>query len=247
MSERILPTLIITISVFVIGTFCLSLMSSIFTSGTNQQQGIEPLEILGGGSIGSYWTPTRLITWANATDDPYEPSSSMMQETFPGGYVMYADIIRNNTEYSGLPEWDEQYYDFVRLLRDWSNTAVSYYAIENATFYEEDGDTYSLIYPGWPLNVSTALLIEFADDSTPAMVNEQLWENNTYTLKLAWVTTPINPSSEDIPWYSIVFMIATFQYEPTGTSFDFIFSAVFNIMLAFCVFTIIVRAWHGGG
>lgn len=243
--ENLAALLVILGMVFIIGSLVIAMMSPIFQSGTDEQTGVEPLAVFGDTSIGAYWTPDtgHAVTWANVTDDPIRASGDMEFSFTLAAATIYVDDIRNNTYYY-TSDWWGKYYDFVRFLYGSSNIGTSYYAIENATEYNDDGTVYAILYPGWPLNETTAFIVEFEDDSNSTEVNEALWADNAFTIYIAWVTTP--SEGAELAWYNIAFQIATFQYEITGTAFDDIFSAVFDMLILTAAIVVFSRIFHGG-
>lgn len=246
-SENLTVILFIIAAVVIVGSFIIGLMNPLFQAGEEAQSGVDALDMFGDVSIGAYWTPDTgtAITWSDATDNPIRSASSMIEYTL-GTATCYLDVVRNNTYYlPGSTDWYRKYDDFTRGLYTGSNVAISYAAIENATQYHENGDTYSLVYPGWPFNSSTAFIFEFDDDSTEAMVTDQLWNNNTFTLYVAWVTSTSFEGGE-LAWYSVGWQIATFQYTPTDTAFDFIFSAFFDMLILTGCIVVFSRIFHGG-
>lgn len=246
-SENLTVILFIIAAIVIVGGFIIGTMNPLFTSGEAAQAGVEPLDMFGDVEIGATWTtsPTS-ITWSDATDDPFRATGSMIAFTYSGS-TTYIDIIRNNTEYlPGGTDWYSKYEHFIRGIYGLgSNVAISYNAIENATEYDEDGTVYAIIYPGYPYNSTTAFLVEFEDDSTEAMVNSQLWANNTYDFSIVWITSS-SYETQELAWYTVGFQIATFQFSPTGTAFDFIFSAFFDMLIITGVIVIASRLLHGG-
>lgn len=246
--ENLTALLVILGCVFVVGSFVIAMMSPIFSSGTDAQTGVDPLSTFGDTSIGAYWDPSLgyAVTWANATDDPIRSGAAKEFEfttTITTGTV-YVDTVRNNTYFPDT-EWWEQYYDFIGCQYGLTFCMpVTYSAIENATTYFVDGRVFSIMYPGWPMNETTALIVEFEDDATPAEVNTALWADNTFTLYIAWITSV----SEDgeLAWYNIAWQIASFQYEITGTAFDNIFSAIIDMIIVTATIVIFSRVFHGG-
>lgn len=246
-SENLTVILLIVGAVVVVGSLLLGLMNPLFDAGEQAREGPDALTLFGDVSIGAYWVPDtgEEITWTDATDNPLRSTSVMMDFAY-GGSTTYLDTVRNNTYYTpGSTDWYRKYDDFVRGVLGSSNTAVSYFTIENETVYEEDGDVYSLVYPGWPYNASTAFLFEFDDDSTEDMVNSQLWANNTFQLYVVWVIGDVDASGE-LSWYNTAWLIASWQYTPTGTVFDYIFSAFFDMLILTATIVVFSRIFHGG-
>ena len=249
--ENMSAMLVILGSVFVIGSLVIVSMMPLFTSGQGEQSGVEPLAIFGAVTIGAYWTPTLIdggydITWADAYDDPSTiDSGDMLDFTYAGASpdTIYTGSVRNSTDY--LDGWCFGQYNFIHFRAGSSNVYVSYNAIENATQYDTDGAVYAIVYPGgWSINDTTALIVEFDDDASEDDVNEALWSDNEFTIYIAWVTS----ASEDgsLTWYNVAWRVATFQYELTGTAFDKIFSAIFDMIILTTVIVVAARILHGG-
>lgn len=251
-AENLTALLIIIAAVFVVSTIVIGLMSPLFLSGTNEQEGVDPVTLFGTTEVSGYWNPTAGFT-TNWTDDSDYPLDYPNWIQYPNAYdfddywaVSMLDV-RNNTLYDPGSSYDfEKYYDMLLFKDDWSNTmSISYSDIENETVYEY-GAVYAIFYPGDLVNSTTAVIIEFADYSTPDEVNEQLWLDNVFTVYIVYVTSYAVGVGE-LSWWEVAWQIATFQYTLTGTVFDQIFSALFDMMLLSVSLLIFSRIVHGGG
>ena len=247
-SENLTPVFIVLSCIFILGIWIVaSLMAPVFDSGTYARDGVTPPEIFGDVAM-TYFSPTDGydVTWANASDtipglfEPYEFDFSL------GAGHVYAEVIRNNTYYPGA-SWYSLYYDFIAIQYSLSNVAVSYSAIENATQYDSDGSVYAIMYPGWPLNSTTAVIITFEDDSDEDDVNDQLWGENDYTMQVG-VASSTEYDESGPSWITIGFELATFSAAVTGNYYiDIALSMMFNLFIVLAIFTIATRFWHGGG
>lgn len=246
-SENLTVILVVVGSVVIVGSLLIGLMNPLFDAGEQARTGPEALTLFGDVEIGGYWDPSagETITWTDATNNPTRSTSLMMDFVF-GTSTCYLDTVRNNTYYQpGSTDWYRKYDDFVRGVLGWSNVAISYSTIENETLYDEDGDVYSLVYPGWPFNSTTAFVIEFPDESTEEEVNDLLWDDNAFTLYVVYVISSSYDVSE-LTWYNTAWLIASWQYTPTDTAFDYIFSAMFDMLILTAVIVVFSRIFHGG-
>lgn len=246
-SENLTVILLLVGSVVVIGGLLVGLMNPLFVAGEQARESPDASYLFGDITVGDYWVPTDGydVTWSDATTNPYRLPTSMLDFAWDTSYA-YLDVIRNNSEYNpGINEWDEKYYDFIRCLEGGQNWAISFSYIENNTEYV-GSDVYCVVYPDEGFyNSSTAVIITFEDDSTEAMVNSQLWTNNTFNLKVAYVLST-SFDVQELSWYNTAWMLMTWQFSETATIFDYIFAAIFDMLILVAVIVVFSRIVHGG-
>ena len=200
----------------------------------------------------------RPVTWVNATDNYY---NARTDETDATHFYVAGDsnpirvsVIRNLTDSQGWFQYDGwfQYADFLAVEKswgwfDWAAAPVPYTGITAAHNLSSASDT---VYYNITLDRDYVLIISTA---TAGGFSDSLWDNNTFTIKLAVPSIDPDVLDPSGSWWDIVWNFLSaigallFGYSMPGVPYlGAVLSLAIWVGIFYVAYMIIVRGIHGG-